>query len=93
MGIGQGAKKKKNSSCIKVSPPGLAMVPGSSVQSPASDYSIKNSTAAKGWGDGEGENCLDRRFPWNAKKNEMEPVEFSTAYEELAQMSIAGYTL
>ena len=54
---------------------------------------LKSSTAVKGWGDGEGENCLGRGFPWNAKKNEMEPVEFSKAYEELAQMSIAGYTL
>ena len=34
-------KKKKNSSCVKVSPPGLAVVPGNSVQSPASDYSIE----------------------------------------------------
>lgn len=45
LGGGNGAQdreqKKKNSSCVKVSPTGLAMVPGNAVQSPASDYSIE----------------------------------------------------
>ena len=41
MGRRTGSKKKKNSTRVKVSPPGLAMVPGNSVQSPASDYSIE----------------------------------------------------
>lgn len=46
LGGGNGAqdreqKKKKNSSCVKVSTTGLAMVPGNSVPSPASDYSIE----------------------------------------------------
>lgn len=48
-GTGQGAKK--DSSCLKVSPTGLAIVPGSSVQSLASGYTIESSSAAKGWGD------------------------------------------
>lgn len=41
MGHRTGSKKKKNSSCVKVSTTGLAMVPGNSVPSPASDYSIE----------------------------------------------------
>ena len=44
LGGGNGAQdreQKKNSSCVKVSPTGLAMVPGNAVQSPASDYSIE----------------------------------------------------
>ena len=38
---------------------------------------------------GEDENCLGWGFPWNAMKNEVEPVEFSMAYEQLVQMPIA----
>ena len=47
-GEGQGTGSKKPFSCLKVSPTGFAIVPGSSVRSLAFGCSIEGSSAAKG---------------------------------------------